>query len=114
MAKFIKHLVAIVPAAYWDVANQLSSAQGWGPDSYSVPLSADGSEPATHYGLAAPVTEAFFETMQEQGAASQEVAAVLSQIHMSTVDVGSEVPRAHFLRASADLGLKQVFKDIKS
>lgn len=31
--------------------NAVAEAMGWGPNNYSVPLSADGSEPATHYGL---------------------------------------------------------------
>lgn len=45
------NLALIIPAALRDDANQLGELMGWGPNSYSVALSADGSEPATHYGL---------------------------------------------------------------
>lgn len=51
--------VLIIPANLRDSANQLSVFMDWGPNSYSVPLSGDGSEPATHYGLHSWVTEAF-------------------------------------------------------
>jgi hypothetical protein len=55
----MKSCVLIVPLAYHAAANQLAELMGWGPNSYSVPLSADGSEPATHYGLHAWVTPEF-------------------------------------------------------
>ncbi len=45
------NIVLIVPTSLVDKANALGAAMGWGPESYSVPLSADGSEPATHWGL---------------------------------------------------------------
>jgi hypothetical protein len=53
----MKSCVLIVPLAYHAAANQLAELMGWGPNSYSVPLSASG--PATHYGLHAWVTPEF-------------------------------------------------------
>ena len=43
--------VLILPASLQGKGNALGEAMGWGPDNYSVALSADGDEPATHYGL---------------------------------------------------------------
>jgi hypothetical protein len=52
-------LVLIIPADLRDDANALGVALGMGPDNYSVPLSADGSEPATYYGLHAWASDDF-------------------------------------------------------
>lgn len=49
-------LVAICPAALVDAANAWCAEMGFGSPSFTVPLSADGSEPATHYGLRADVS----------------------------------------------------------
>ena len=43
--------VLILPLDQVATGNAVAEAMGWGPNNYSVPLSADGSEPATHYGL---------------------------------------------------------------
>jgi hypothetical protein len=42
-------------------SNLLAQTFGYGPDNFSVPLSADGSEPITHYGgfAAGGITDAF-------------------------------------------------------
>lgn len=45
------NIVLIIPAGLKHSANALGAAMGWGPESYSVPLSSDGAEPPTHYGL---------------------------------------------------------------
>ena len=55
--------VLILPAATRDKGNALGEAMGWGPNNYSVPLSATGAEPATHYGLHAWVSQGFVELM---------------------------------------------------
>ena len=43
--------VLIISADLRDAGNAVAEAMGWGPGNYSVPLSADGQKPATHYGL---------------------------------------------------------------
>lgn len=53
----MKSCVAIVPAARRDEFNERADQAGRGPNNYSVPLSADGSEPATHYGLHAWIAD---------------------------------------------------------
>lgn len=45
------NVVLVIPASLRDKANALGEAMGWGPNNYSVPLSASGSEPATHWSL---------------------------------------------------------------
>lgn len=45
--------VIIIPDGVKDHANELGSLMGWGGGNYLVPLSADGSAPATHWATAA-------------------------------------------------------------
>jgi hypothetical protein len=51
--------VLILPNNQVATGNAVGEAMGWGPDNYSVPLSAKGLEPATHYGLHAWTDDAF-------------------------------------------------------
>lgn len=64
--------VLILPESQVSTGNAVGEAMGWGGPSYSVPLSADGSEHATHYGLHAWVTEEF-QALIETGAYPPEV-----------------------------------------
>ncbi|MEN9936054.1 MAG: hypothetical protein RLZZ387_2633 [Chloroflexota bacterium] len=43
--------VLLLPDNQVDTGNAVSEAMGWGSPAYTVPLSADGSEPASHWGL---------------------------------------------------------------
>lgn len=43
--------VLILPADQIATGNAVSEAMSWGSPAYTVPLSKDGTEPATHYGL---------------------------------------------------------------
>ena len=43
--------VLILPDAQVATGNAVSEAMGWGSPTYTIPLSADGTEPASHYGL---------------------------------------------------------------
>lgn len=52
--------VLIIPAAMLAQANALGESMGWGPESYTVPLSTDG-ETVTHYGCRADVGSLFVE-----------------------------------------------------
>lgn len=111
MTEFQKHIVAIVSAEYQEAANNLSAQQGWGPGVYSASLSATSDEPATHYALATYVRDNFFAVLQEQSAASPDVAAVLAQVHMSVIPAGSETPSQHFYRVIAERGLQSLRYD---
>jgi hypothetical protein len=50
--------VLIIPAALREAADAIGAAMGWGPCSYTVPLSADG-ETVTHYAARADVGDGF-------------------------------------------------------
>lgn len=76
--------VMIVPAALRDDANALGEELGWGPGNFSVPLSADGSEPATHYGACAASVGAEFLDLALWP--DEETALMLGEM------VGTEVP----------------------
>jgi len=56
--------VLIIPVAQQAEANALAEAMGWGPGSYSVPLSPTGTDPATHYGLHSWVDDSFVSMLQ--------------------------------------------------
>lgn len=51
--------VLLLPLDLRDEGNRMGAAMGWGPENFSVPLSADGSEPATHWGLHAWAADSF-------------------------------------------------------
>lgn len=69
-------VVLILPDAVREAGNALAEAMGWGPGNYSVPLSADGSLPATHWGLHTWAEPSFVAMLQaaETGAMPQELA----------------------------------------
>lgn len=53
--------VLILPNANRNAGNTFGVDQGWGDNTFSVALSGDGSEPATHWGCRADVGDAFVE-----------------------------------------------------
>lgn len=60
-------VVLIVPSEYRERANRISCFLGHDVlpgRSYSIPLSSDGSEPATHYGLRTAAAQSFIEQVQ--------------------------------------------------
>lgn len=64
-------LVMIVPAELRETANRLSCALGHDTlpgDTFSVPLWADGTGPATHYGCRTAAQEAFAQMLAAAGA----------------------------------------------
>lgn len=69
--------VLIVPDADRNAANALGESMGWGPNNYSVALSADGAEPATHWGCRADVSQTFLDLMANPPAEAAPVLAVL-------------------------------------
>ena len=109
--------VLILPDAQTPTGNAVGEAMGWGPASYSVPLSADGSEPATHYGLHAWVTEEF-QALIETGAYPPQVeAAGITQADydaMMAALISSFWPDYvdHFATICSDNGLVVVTGDV--
>ena len=69
--------VLILPAAYRDAGNAFGVAQGWGDNNFSVPLSATGLEPATHYGCRAEVDQAFIDSVENPTPEAEPLVAVM-------------------------------------
>lgn len=71
---FTERVIVIVTTADRAMANASAEARGWGPDNYQVPLSAAGTEPATHYALCCACTQAdraAIEAVQAEALATQ-------------------------------------------
>ena len=108
-------VVLIIPAAVQDQADQVAAGLGHGPNNFSVPLSSDGSEPATWYGCRAQTQQSFIDmltaagqgTLPEiEGMTPQEVGAVLMQLQ---ADVStSEDGYTHFERVIGEKNLVRV------
>lgn len=58
--------VLILPDDQVATGNAVSEAMGWGSPAYTIPLSADGTEPASHYGLHTWSDEAFQAMLESQ------------------------------------------------
>jgi hypothetical protein len=104
--------VCIVPADKLELGNRLAEGLGHGPNNYSVPLSADGSEPATHYGCRAAVNEVFVAMVQDAGQGTlpeidgMEPSEVLEAFMAMQIDIQpADDPYQHFVNYTASLGL---------
>lgn len=115
MTDWIYSVTMIVPAAVRDAANQLAAGLGHGPNNFSVALSADGSEPATHYGCRAQTQQSFIDLLtaagggqlpEIEGMTPIEVGTVLMQLlaDVSTTEDGY----THFNRVITANGLQRV------
>jgi hypothetical protein len=105
--------VLILPLDQVATGNAVGNAMGWGPESYSVPLSADGSEPATHYGLHAWAGDAFQQMIETAYYPPEVEAAGISQAEydaMMALLIYSFWPdyTDHFATVCADNGLQVV------
>lgn len=103
--------VLILPLSQVATGNAVGAAMGWGPNSYSIPLSADGADPATHMGLHTWATEEFQQMIAtgyyppdladagiEQAAFDDMMAALISSFWPDYVD--------HFATVCAENGLQ--------
>lgn len=95
--------VLIIPDAQRDAANAFGESMGWGPNNYSVALSADGAAPATHWGCRADVSQTFIDMMADPPAEAAPVLAVL----ISDIADGVQ-PYDHWTAVLADSGLVAV------
>lgn len=98
--------VLILPDAYRAAGNAFGVAQGWGEDNFSVPLSADGLEPATHYGCRAEVDQVFIESVENP---TPEAAPLVSVMIYSFAD--GVQPYDHWIATLAENGLMRVEVD---
>jgi len=96
-------IVMISPAEAVPDANALCVALGWGSDNFLIALSADGTGPATHFGLRASESQSFVAAL------SEAVEADVSLNDVLTVDTRTDTNRAlHFETITAETGLQRV------
>lgn len=99
--------VLILPDAYRDASNAFGVEQGWGENNFSVPLSATGLEPATHYGCRAEVDQAFVESVQNP---TPEAAPLVSVMVSSFED--NVQPYDHWIATLTENNLMRVQDEI--
>lgn len=95
--------VLIVPDAYRDAGNAFAEGQGWGPNCLAVALSSDGSEPATHWGCEASVSQSFIEMVENPSPENEPLVAVLIYSFSDTL-----APYDHWVETLAANGLAVV------
>lgn len=106
-------LVLIAPAALKDAANAMGNALGWSGENLSVPLSANGQEPATHYGChawAMPIGVAIFTgqtTPVAEGYSPDQINALRAQMIVS-VDAAGMSGSEHFAATLSAHGLQAI------
>ena len=106
--------VLVVPAALLAEGNAIGEALGWGPGNFSVPLSTNGLEPATHYGLHAQAQQNFVDmfTGAAQGVVPDglDPAAlpVIGAMASSSAVEGVKRPAEHFQELLDAAGLRRL------
>lgn len=98
--------VLIVPADMLEPANALGEAMGWGPNNYSVQLSAAATLPATHYGCRAEVTQTFIDMIKTPPEDNPEAAYVISKLLYDFSE--SEDGHDHFTRVITEHNLNRI------
>ncbi len=92
--------VLILPAAYREAGNAFGVSQGWGEGNFSVSLSADGSQPATHWGCRPDVSQGFLDLMADPPAEAVPFLAALVSSFSGTL-----APYDHWTQTLAENGL---------
>ena len=119
-------IVLLIPAALQDRANRLSCALGYDElpgNTYSVPLSADGSEPATHYGCRSQAKQEFIDILEGAASGSLPDGLDLAAFDLTPTDVApimgaliwdarpADQMEGHFDAVTAAHGLQRVVTD---
>ncbi len=96
-------IVIIAPVGSMANANALCAELGWGNENFLVALSADGTAPASHYGLRASESPDFADALQAAIAQDPALSAEL------IVDMRPDTSRPdHFDSVAAQAGLQRV------
>lgn len=101
----------LIPTAHRTTANLLGEQLGMGETNFSVALSADGSEPATHYGCRTHATEWLTGILADaqQGIWPDGVDPVPDVLDALIVDIRADAERhQHFDSVLATEGLQRV------
>lgn len=100
--------VLIVPDADRDAANAFGESMGWGPNNYSVALSANGAEPATYWGCRAEVSQGFLDLLANP---PEEAIPVIALVEMDFRETDDKA--GHFQEVAAGLGLQVIVTDLE-
>jgi len=75
----LKHSISIItPLSWLEKADALFASLGWGAHNFLVPLSPDGTDPATHLGLRATADAMFVRDMETALASLPELHAAIA------------------------------------
>ena len=119
MSEWNYSVVIIVPASNKAVSNYIAEKLGFGPNTFTVELSANGQSPATHYGCRSQARQSFIDIINQanegifplvEGMTPEEVAATYSTWIVSTLvtDNGYE----HFNNVVAGSDLQRIIPSI--
>lgn len=97
--------VLIVPDAHRDEASAVAEAVGWGPGNYSVPLSSDGTEPATHWLCRAQVDSGFPDRLDNP---VEEAEALMEHLIIDVCECGPQDAGTHVDAVLTAQGLQKV------
>lgn len=117
--EFTHNIALALPVAHLTTGNIVAAAMFEGMDNWSIRLSANGSEPATHYGINSVASAANTGILTGEtampalpyaalGITEQAVTDMLAAIEHETSLNGSEKNNAVFFRLIARLGLQMV------
>ncbi len=96
-------IVIITPADAVSDANALCLALGWGSENFLIALSADGTDPATHFGLRASESPGFATALS---AALEDAPSLSGSL---IVDIRTDTERTlHFEKVAGEAGLQRV------
>lgn len=118
MSLYIYRAAFIVPDAHRDNARALNEQIGWGPGTYSCPLSADGSEPATHWGLSTVATQTARDIIGDaatgQAPEGIDPAAAQTVVNAARSKWGANAtdPGAQFDALCAEVGVQRIISEI--
>ena len=107
---YTQSVVMVVTAAQRETVIELGRALGW-EAGFSAALSADGQEPATHYGLHAWARPEFVALVQSPGLSAEgwtaeQIATARGGLTVSAQD--NAVPLEHFESVLAAEGLQRL------
>lgn len=118
MTAYVYRVALIVPDPQREAANRIAGVMGWGAACYSVPLSVDGLEPASHWGLSTAATQSFVTGLlmaetgnTPQGVDPADMTAVLPVL-MSAINSGDTEPGGQFDELARIAGLQRVFSGL--
>ena len=114
MTDWIYSVVLIVPQQSQNDANLMAEVLGHGPNNFSIALSGDGNEPATHYGCRAQAQQSFVDFLNAlKSGQIQEIEGITNSQLTSVVeglvyDTNGSDGYEHFNRVITENNLQKI------